>query len=214
MNKNASETSRHSSPRLDLREYNLPGPTSVSSAVLRRSRALASVSTAPLSFERLRTLVPALPSAGAFLAVPSLRVARCWRRWYASEHYRASAQGKERRRAQSRRYRERRRQQAATPVASVLVTAPADVSSPCQPQPASSRRPAQVLGNFVWRACRRPGCYELFAVPARSPGQHFCSCLCRQALRRVLDREAHWRRRHRRRRRQLVRAPRPSADSS
>jgi hypothetical protein len=41
-------------------------------------------------------------------------------------------------------------------------------------------------------SCQRPGCYEQFVVSTRSPGQKFCSPLCRQALRCVLRREALW----------------------
>jgi hypothetical protein len=41
-------------------------------------------------------------------------------------------------------------------------------------------------------SCQRPGCYEQFVVSPRSPGQKFCSPLCRQALRCVLRREALW----------------------
>ena len=40
--------------------------------------------------------------------------------------------------------------------------------------------------------CQRPGCYEQFVLSPRSPGQKFCSPLCRQALRRVERREAFW----------------------
>jgi hypothetical protein len=115
------------------------------------------------------------------------QAARRWRRWHAGQRYRASAQGKERRCAQSRRYRERRRQQT------VAQLTPARV----EPQ-REGQRPAYNLADFIRRPCHRPGCYTLFPLQARSPAQHFCSCSCRKALRRVLDREAHWRRRHRR----------------
>jgi hypothetical protein len=60
------------------------------------------------------------------------------------------------------------------------------------------QRPAAASLVFIERPCVRPGCYEMFAVSARSPARRFCSCSCRKALRRVLDREAHWRRRRRR----------------
>jgi hypothetical protein len=40
--------------------------------------------------------------------------------------------------------------------------------------------------------CFRPGCYVLFAVTTRSPQQCFCSSACRNALRRVRQRETHW----------------------
>ena len=43
--------------------------------------------------------------------------------------------------------------------------------------------------------CARPGCYELFVPSRRCPHQRFCSCLCRQALRRVIQRETRWGRR-------------------
>jgi len=119
------------------------------------------------------------------------QAARRWRRRHASQRYRASKQGKERRRAQSRRYRQR--QPTATLTANAVKAAPAATAAPREGQ-----RPAHFGKDFRWRRCQRPGCYVWFRVPSRSPGQHFCSCLCRQALRRVLDREAHWRRRHRR----------------
>ena len=47
-------------------------------------------------------------------------------------------------------------------------------------------------------SCARPGCYELFVPLRRSPQQRFCSCLCRRALRRVIQREARWGRRRKR----------------
>ena len=40
--------------------------------------------------------------------------------------------------------------------------------------------------------CFRPGCYVRFPVTIRSPQQCFCSSACRNALRRVRQREAHW----------------------
>jgi hypothetical protein len=43
--------------------------------------------------------------------------------------------------------------------------------------------------------CHRPGCYEQFHPPARSPLKKFCSCSCRNALRRVIVRERRWNRR-------------------
>jgi hypothetical protein len=38
----------------------------------------------------------------------------------------------------------------------------------------------------------------LFVPARRCPHQRFCSCLCRQALRRVIQREARWGRRRKR----------------
>ena len=102
--------------------------------------------------------------------------ARRWRQRTANRRYRASEQGKRRRRAQACRYRERIRQRT-------------DAES-------SSRTDAE--GYPHWQevadsCCRRPGCYEAFTRTARSPLQKFCSASCRQALRRVLLRERRWR---------------------
>ena len=40
--------------------------------------------------------------------------------------------------------------------------------------------------------CFRPGCYVRYSVTTRSPQQCFCSSACRNALRRVRQRETHW----------------------
>ncbi|HMB08221.1 MAG TPA: hypothetical protein VKP69_31385, partial [Isosphaeraceae bacterium] len=60
------------------------------------------------------------------------------------------------------------------------------------------QRPAGESGFFC---CDRPGCEEPFAPSKRSPCQRFCSPSCRQALRRVIERERRWRQRVRRARR-------------
>lgn len=146
---------------------------------------------------------------GRYCSAGCRQAARRWRRWYASRHYRATEQGKQRRRAQSRRYRQRR-QQATAALADNAAAPGAAGAAPRR----EGQRPAQHLVNFVWRPCRRPGCYQLFPVRPRSPAQHFCSCSCRQALRRVLDREAHWRRRQRCRRAPGRLPSRPGPNSS
>ena len=112
--------------------------------------------------------------------------ARRWRCVKASRRYRASDAGRVRRREQNRHYRQRRRERAA-------FSASADAAAPRE-----GKRPgldAEILGKHL---CDRPGCYVTFAVRAPSTSRHFCSTACRQALRRVLDRE--WRYRQRRRR--------------
>jgi hypothetical protein len=160
-----------------------------------------------------RSFRPSQPQ-GRYCSSACQEAARRWRYWHARKQYQSTEQGKARRRAQSRRYRERRRQQAAavpvgvngvsTPVAAL----PAEVDvvgAAVVAPPREGQRPAMNFPEFIWRPCRRPGCYELFPVQPRSPGQQFCSCSCRKALRRVLDREAHWQRRHRHRRPQRQR---------
>ena len=121
------------------------------------------------------------------------QAARRWRRWQASQRYRATEQGQERRREQSRRYRERVRER---PVAS------ADAAASCEGQ-----RPAFGCEDFATRPCARPGCYEFFSIPHEHSCRRFCSVACRLALRRVLDREARYRARRRRRRRERMTKP-------
>ena len=132
--------------------------------------------------------------------------ARRWRRRQASRTWRVSAAGKVRRRQQCRRYRRR--------LPLVVLAEPPPVSSPpLQPAPPApapptaaceGQRPATFPQDFSVRSCQRPGCYQCFSVSSDWSPQRFCCGLCRQALRRVLDREA----RYRRRRRQGFRPPR------
>jgi hypothetical protein len=44
-------------------------------------------------------------------------------------------------------------------------------------------------GSGKKNCCHRPGCYERFEIPDHPPLQKFCNADCRQALRRVLERE-------------------------
>lgn len=118
--------------------------------------------------------------------------ARRWRRVKASRRYRASTGGRARRREQNRSYRQRRRERAT-------VNASADTSAACE-----GKRPASGGEDFCERMCDRPGCYVTFGVPDASACRRFCSVACRLALRCVLDREARYRQRRRRWRRERV----------
>jgi hypothetical protein len=73
-------------------------------------------------------------------------------------------------------------------------------STPTTPAVCQSvgQRPGEILPNFCGLPCSRPGCYTLFLPSPRSPEQHFCSSSCRQALRRVRQRETRLRRRRQR----------------
>jgi hypothetical protein len=104
--------------------------------------------------------------------------ARLWSRRLAAQRYRASAQGKERRRQQACRYRERVRQRREQPEAQAAVCEGHQEAEDSEKVP-----------------CLRPGCYERFPPSRRSPLKKFCSALCRQALQRVERREARWQRR-------------------
>ena len=124
------------------------------------------------------------------------REAKRWRQWRASQRYRASPMGQERRREQSRRYRQRCRERRAASADAV--------------RPGEGQRIEVAGADFSGRPCDRPGCYELFAVPHEHQCKRFCSVACRLALRRVLDRESRMRQRRRRQRRwRMSRRPRP-----
>jgi hypothetical protein len=112
-----------------------------------------------------------------------------WRRWRAAQVYRRTEQGKACRQAQCQRNRARRRAQAQVMAESGRETSP----SSCEGQ-----RAARIPENSEICTCDRPGCYELFVARPHSPPQRFCSPACRQALRRVEQREQRLRARRRR----------------
>ena len=112
------------------------------------------------------------------------QAARRWHRWRASQQYRATENGKQQRRAQSKRYRERVREREK---------ASADAESSREGQ-----RQASEQADFSGPPCVRPGCYELFTIPHEHSNKRFCSVACRLALRRVLDREGRYQARRRR----------------
>ena len=143
---------------------------------------------------------------------PECRMAaQRWRRWYAAARYRATANGKQRRREQAQRHRDRQRLRAALseptlPTAEIepaSSTIEADALPLTDPPSAVNslrigQRPGEIPENSRLWPCGRPGCYVLFSRSPRSPQQQFCSCSCRRALRRVRQRQARLRRRRRR----------------
>ena len=157
-----------------------------------------------------RWFLPPWPQA-RYCSHACREAAERWRSWHAGQTYRATEQGKERRREQARRHRERRRQRSA-PAEPAAATLPSEPALPViQPQTTSDsipiipagtqsvgQRPAEILSKIRGLPCSRPGCYVLFAPSPRSPDQHFCSGSCRRALRRVRQREARLKRRRRR----------------
>ena len=112
---------------------------------------------------------------GRYCSSDCRAAARRWRQRTANRRYRASEQGKCRRRAQACHYRQRLRERQT-----------ADSSPPDAGE--GYPHSEEVTDSY----CRRPGCYETFAKTTRSPLQKFCSSGCRQALRRVLIRERRW----------------------
>jgi hypothetical protein len=146
-----------------------------------------------------RWFTPAYPQS-RYCCAACREAARRWRRAQASRRYRASAAGRERRREQHQRYRQRRRQRAAA--ASAVPTA------------GEGQRPASPGEDFIECLCARPGCYVAFWLNPLRSNRRFCSLACRLALRRVLDREARYRQRRRRWRRERVTRHRSRLDTS
>jgi hypothetical protein len=124
-----------------------------------------------------------------YCSQPCQEAARQWRRWQAARRYRTTPQGQQQRREQSRRYRDRQRARWATATAEPVVMEPV-------PEQREGQRYGDVSEDLSARPCQRPGCYELFVPQPHEPPQRFCCSACRRALRRVLQREARWRRRH------------------
>jgi hypothetical protein len=115
-----------------------------------------------------------------------------WRRRRASERYRQTINGREKRQAQNRRYRSRRgERRRAEEVQNSLQPAP-DPQCASDVQPCEGQRPAAESG---FSCCDRPGCEEHFPRPRLISTRRFCSPSCRQALRRVIERERRWQRR-------------------
>lgn len=104
--------------------------------------------------------------------------ARRWSQWRANQRYRASEQGRSRRREQSRLWRRRAAERRSQGLAGET--------------PSEGYQEDAAAEEFC---CSRSGCYERFNRSRRSPLRKFCSFLCRRALGRVLQRESRWRRR-------------------
>jgi hypothetical protein len=158
-----------------------------------------------------RWFLPPRPQA-RYCSPPCREAAKRWRSWHAGQTYRATFGGKERRREQARRHRERAQQRSAL-AALATQTLPIEPALPAIEAEATSdsivitpagtqsvgQRPAEIPPESCGLLpCRRPGCYVLFLPVSRSPDQHFCSGSCRQALRRVRQREARLRLRRQR----------------
>jgi predicted nucleic acid-binding Zn ribbon protein len=78
------------------------------------------------------------------------------------------------------------------------LTSPGSEPPPIVTTTSEGQRPAKICEDSRGLPCHRPGCYVLFLRSARSPDQKFCSDSCRQALRRVRQREFRLRKRRRR----------------
>ena len=106
--------------------------------------------------------------------------ARRWSARRAQERYRKSRRGKDKRRRQSRVYRNRRKEQKQVCV---------------RKEDLEDSEGDHKKKNCPGILCARPGCYERVIVSSRSPLKKYCSCACRRAFRRVLEREKRWKQR-------------------
>jgi hypothetical protein len=102
------------------------------------------------------------------------------------------------------------------PASAPATTAPVPAPAAADPTPAAARegqRFAAISEDLLVRACRRPGCYELFCVPTEHSLKRFCCTACRKALGRVRERESRYHQRRRAgfrpRRRHSRPAPKP-----
>ena len=157
-----------------------------------------------------RWFLPNRPQA-RFCSPACQDAAQRWRRWRAAQRYRATTHGKQHRSDQARRYRSRREQRSTgpeppppppqvEPEPSVVTAQPPPTTDPptTLPPAGEGQRPDRMPEKSSGLPCDRPGCYVLFLPTPRSPLQHFCSCSCRRALRRVQQREARLRQRRQR----------------
>lgn len=113
--------------------------------------------------------------------------ARQWRLARANLKYRGSEHGKQNRRAQAARYRFRLKERQA---AEELLSQPPPNDS--SGDPAGPREGYRKEDAHEKSCCDRPGCYERFTPPPRSPLQKFCSSRCYRAFRAVVLRERRW----------------------
>ena len=121
-----------------------------------------------------RWFLPPWPQA-RYCSPTCRKVAAHWRSWHASQTYRATIQGKERRREQAQRRRDRQRAalaeprpqtpsiEPALPVIGVQATFTSD-STPIIPTDCQNvgQRPAEIRPESCGLPCSRPGCYVLF----------------------------------------------------
>jgi len=128
-----------------------------------------------------RWFLPKWPQA-RFCSPACQHAARRWRRWHASQRYRATTHGKQHRREQARRYRSRRQQRStcpepepsppqvdpeppvAEPESPGVVPEPPHTPVPTTiPTPADKgQRPPKNPNDPPGLPCNRPGCYVVF----------------------------------------------------
>lgn len=121
--------------------------------------------------------------------------ARRLRRWQAAKRQRNHRSDPENRRKHAEAERQRRRRRREVDRVRIAVSSPCSHTSNrdfAEPVLRAWSRSETIPDNF----CDRPGCYKPVRPSCRAPA-HYCSDECRQAMRRVLERERKykWRKR-------------------
>jgi hypothetical protein len=112
-----------------------------------------------------------------------LREVRRWQSTRRQRELRATAEGRGKHARAERERRQRRREEDKA--------SPIDKSSPRGAQSCAWSRTKRIPENL----CDRPGCYQPRRSSPRVPAR-YCSDACRQAMRRVQDRQRKWQRRN------------------
>lgn len=120
------------------------------------------------------------------------QAARRWRVAKANLNYRASENGKQKRREQAARYRSRCKERQAHCRPQHQASQQETACQSDAEQPVSPREGYHKSQSHENSCCHRPGCYQRFTPALRSPLQRFCCPCCHKALRAVLIRERRW----------------------
>lgn len=121
--------------------------------------------------------------------------ARRLRRWQAAKrqrHHRSDPENGRKHAKAERQRRRRRREENRDRIAGSSPRSHTSNPDPVEPVSRAWSRSETIPENF----CDRPGCYKPVRPSRRAPA-HYCSDPCRQAMRRVLDRERKYKQRKR-----------------
>ena len=116
-------------------------------------------------------------------------------RWQAAKRQRRRRSRAENRRQHAEAQRQRRNRQREEARVRQAERSPPASREPT-PIDAPTSRAWSRSKKYPRDFCERPGCFEPLRPSSRAPA-HYCGDACRQAVRRVRDRERKWKKRHR-----------------